>query len=78
MKNEALNDYRLADGHLVACVYPGGYPVYYYDREQNVFCADCAEQHEEEILGATIYWEGPDVECDNCGEFIESAYGDNI
>ncbi len=76
MKNKLL-DYKQEDGTLMSCVFPGGYPVYYYNERQDVFCAACATEYMDEILGGTIYYAGPDIECEICGEMIESAYGED-
>lgn len=49
-----------------------GYPVLYLDKNDNVFCAECAKKS----FTQHPYWEGSPVECEKCGEMIESAYGD--
>lgn len=31
--------------------WPGGYPIYYLDRESNVLCADCANREIDDAQG---------------------------
>lgn len=56
----------------------GGYPIIYivaYD--SGTVCAECAmELDGEEIADFAVYYEGPTIECAECGKAIESAYGD--
>lgn len=79
---------RNSDGTLPRCV-DGGYPVVYYCADGGSLCADCANGNNGSLAsedpgteamwrlaGADILWEGPPVICDQCGEDIESAYGD--
>lgn len=52
----------------------GGYPLAYL-RNHKCVCAGCAS-----LLGCKpedcgVHWEGESLECDECGEPIESAYG---
>ena len=64
---------------LPAYAWPGGYPLEYLDDQGNVLCPKCADMHEEyngTIIAVDAYMEGPPIQCDNCGEMIESAYGD--
>jgi hypothetical protein len=79
-----LDIQRNSDGKLPAYARAGGYPIYYLDRENSVMCADCAtksaddpdeiEKFKPESYG--IHYEGPVINCDQCGAEIESAYGD--
>ena len=65
-------------GKLDAYAWPGGYPLYYLDRENSVLCADCAlaalDDPEElsnfKPVACDIYYEGSDMECDSCGKRI--------
>lgn len=64
---------------LATYAWPGGYPVVYYDAQDwDTLCAACATEfrHGGGQLLSDIYWEGPSLECANCGEEIQSAYGD--
>lgn len=66
-----------------------GYPLIYYFEDGGVCCPDCAngengsdatEDPEADaqwrLIGADVFWEGPDETCEHCGKAIESAYGD--
>ena len=68
---------RQADGTLPAYAWPGGYPIYYLTEEEETVCAACAntETSDPAEYGA-VNWESTDMVCADCGEFIESAYGD--
>ena len=37
---------------------------------------DCPNDWQWLLVALDVYYEGPAVECDHCGCFIESAYGD--
>jgi len=57
----------------------GCYPIVYLTRRDNCLCADCATANDDEddptVIG-DVHWEGAPLTCDECGEEIESAYGD--
>jgi hypothetical protein len=71
--------------------FPGGYPTYLVMSDYGVICVHCAEKERELIFEATIEngmpewkpiaqeinYEESDLICDHCGNYIESAYGDN-
>lgn len=68
------------NGHTVLDQYawPGGYQMIYVTRDGDVLCAKCAWIA---IVGdnptiSTVYWEGADLYCDDCGALLPSAYGD--
>ena len=68
-KGEALPGYA----------WPGGYPMYYLDAENNVLCVKCANDNDDynaAITGADVNWEDANLHCDHCSERIESAYAD--
>ncbi len=75
---------RNADGKLPAFAWPGGYPIYYLDRDCSVLCADCATKSLDDVdeldsfrpTDADVYYEGPTMQCENCNADIQSAYGD--
>lgn len=67
---------------LPSCVWPGGYPVIYYDRDCDVLCPDCANRSlcdddgfTSPVVDGDVYWEGPDEVCAECGAALPSAYG---
>ena len=69
---------RDPDGRLPSYAWPGGYPMFYYDRDGDEYCPDCANQDKADppIVAGDVYWEGPDSICVGCGARIKSAYGD--
>lgn len=57
----------------------GGYTIIYYSKRADPFCGKCASKHTDDcdpISYAGSYDEGPDLECSECGDKIESSYGD--
>lgn len=75
--NQPLDPVKL----FPACTEAGLYPIkYVYEGE--VYCPMCARnlylenlRLQDKIIGR-IYWEGPVLQCNCCGDEIESAYGD--
>ena len=70
---------RDSDGKLPAFAWPGGYPIIYFTRDGLTICPDCANSVSDDSqapVSGDVYWEGPTIECDDCGNDIESAYGD--
>lgn len=67
------------DGKLSRWAWPGGYPIYYLDQENNVLCPDCAnkEGYSSPVVAADVNWEDTNLHCDDCSKQIESTYGDN-
>lgn len=64
---------------LPAYAWPGGYPFVYYDKDGEILCPKCANNadwNDAEIIGYDVYEEGPVIQCANCNDDIESAYGD--
>lgn len=60
-------------------VWPGGYPMYYLDNENNTLCFECARK---EGMSSTptwggVNWEDPRLYCDDCEQRIESAYAED-
>ena len=79
---------RLAD-RLVRSPYawPGCYPLFAITSDGAALCKHCCSTEREAIgtttgtdgwnvLALDVNWEDPDLNCDNCGQAIESAYGD--
>lgn len=80
MLNNHLKEIKKSVGKLPDRTTSLGYAVIYAtDFGRNV-CDECAKEIEDdqyETLEAyTSYEEGPAIECDECGEMIESDYGD--
>lgn len=69
---------RDSDGKLSSWAWPGGYPIYYLDNENNILCPDCAnkEGYSTEPVAADVNWEDSELFCDDCNKRIESAYAD--
>lgn len=76
---------RLTNGQLPSFTSVGAYTLTYITRDNDVLCAKCAtDQIDNEdndtnfdpVITADVYYEGPDMQCDNCYAVIESAYGD--
>ena len=70
---------ELVNGELPAYAWPGGYPLVYFTRDGMTICPACANKKTDQsqaAIAADIYWEGPPLACDDCGQEIESAYGD--
>ena len=71
---------RDANGQLPAFGWPGCYPLQYFTKDGLVVCAKCASRDIDDaqsaVIGCSVYWEGPAMQCDDCNAVIESAYGD--
>lgn len=70
---------RRHQGELPKYAWPGGYPMFYLDADNNVLCPDCATKNNEfdkPIVTFGTNDEDPDLYCDHCGERIESAYSE--
>lgn len=66
-------------GYPLPAYADGGYPIFYLDLKDRVLCANCCNDPECEYgpaVLADIHYEGAPLDCDGCGEEIESAYGD--
>lgn len=66
------------DGQLPAFAWPGGYPMYYLTRSGLSICAVCASEPDtsDPVVDGDTYMEGPGMQCEDCGQVIDSAYGD--
>ena len=67
------------DGKLSSWAWPGGYPIYYLDKGNNVLCPKCANRDIDDgaaVIAADENWEDDSLYCDDCGVRIESAYGE--
>ena len=70
--------------------WPGGYPLFAITSDCGCLCKNCVSDKYKIIAHSTIHelndgwqvlavdvnWEDPNIVCDNCGNSIESAYGD--
>lgn len=79
MKNisPSLADILTKDGKLPFYAWPGGYPMFYFDKGNNILCPTCANKNDEysdPIAAYDTNWEDPDLYCDECSKRIESAY----
>ena len=67
-------------GELPAYAWPGGYPMFYLDKGNNVLCPECAnknDEHNEPLVEYDVNWEDENLSCDHCSKHIPSAYGDD-
>ena len=76
MTTKPLSEIRDDYGLLPAYAWPGGYPIFYLDRDNSTLCPDCANADESGAEAWDTYLEGPTIHCDECNAEIESAYGD--
>lgn len=75
-----LKEIRDANGQLPSWAWPGGYPVIYLTRDNLVVCPKCANREvdqSQEVVAYDINWEDPTLQCDDCSERIQSAYGED-
>jgi len=70
--------------------WPGGYPLYFICDDGGVLCCSCVKAERRNIIesiahesrdgwrvvGIDINYEDSHLECEHCGEHIESAYAD--
>lgn len=69
---------RNEQGSYPAYAWPGGYPLFYLDKQNNCLCPECASREvdqSQEVIACDVHWEGDAITCDDCGRQIESAYG---
>lgn len=56
------------------------YPLIFVNMQGEVICEGCAREMDFRTLQAGFVWdvfyEGASIQCDSCGEEIDSAYGD--
>ena len=73
---------RTPDGKLSSFAWPGGYPLLYVNKDNEVFCPDCANEIEksgedwEKPTYCFAHFEGKPIVCEECGAGTESSYGD--
>lgn len=75
----SLDLFRDEDGKFISYAWPGGYPVLYVTRDNLTICPTCANRDvdmSQEVIAGFVFEEGAPHKCEDCGEFVESAYGD--
>lgn len=80
--NESPEITQLRDnnGSLPKYAWPGGYPMYYLDKMNNVLCPDCANENDDytdPLVAHDVNYEDTDLSCDHCSNPIEAAYADD-
>ena len=78
-RKSKLDAIRLDNGDLPAYAWPGGYPMFYIDKEGNVLCPTCANKEVDQSQEVTAYdvnWEDAHLHCDDCSQRIPSAYAE--
>lgn len=68
-----------------AYAWPGGYPIFHICKAGGVLCSKCANENHDltldssdaqwYIVDSDINYEDEYLYCENCSEYIESAYG---
>ncbi len=68
-------------GKLPAYAWPGGYPIFYLTKKDDVLCPDCANaqgRHDDDpVVAHDANWEDPELYCEGCSQRIESAYAED-
>lgn len=69
-------DHELPQYAMVGC-----YTLIYYTADNATLCAKCAtvertKDYTINPLQVDVYYEGPTLQCDECGRDLESGYGD--
>jgi len=76
MTTEADERERIKEALSQGFAWPGGYPLSAITHDSSTLCCSCALEELGEISSLRVHWEGATEYCDDCGEAIESAYGD--
>lgn len=79
MKNicEGMKGLLDDNSNLPTYAWPGGYPLFYMDAENNCLCPECANKNDEynaAIVAHNVNYEDTALYCDDCSKRIESAY----
>lgn len=82
-KSQLPKDLRdLADANddtLPGFAWPGGYPMYYLDKDNGKLCAKCASRPDIDQgqlpIAYGVHYEGESIWCEDCNAEIPSAYG---
>ena len=67
---------KICKDHETQTIPFGPYPIILIPKDSEVICQDCANKSKQKCFEGDIYYEGSDIECDECGQMIQSAYGD--
>ena len=88
MKVHRISSDPLSPYHKEVALYcwPGGYPLYYLAKSNNVLCPPCAAEEEENakdpdhwsegVAACGVNYEDPHLYCEECSARIESAYAE--
>ena len=74
-----LKGFTDESGKYITCAWPGLYPVIYFTVNGLIVCPHCANREvdsSQRVIAGDIYWEGPDLTCEDCEAPMASAYGD--
>lgn len=65
-------------GSLPSYAWPGGYPVFYFDSDNNTLCPNCANKtgYSTYPTAYDVNYEDDSLYCDDCSLRIESAYAE--
>lgn len=79
MLSQQLQEQKNVLGKLPDRITSLGYNIIFTTNLGRIVCDECAKEVETENIemleNFSTYDEGPDIECDECGSFIESNYG---
>lgn len=72
-------------GRLESYAFPGGYQLYYYDRDHSVMCPPCARKSDEDAdeipsfkpAFVGVNYEEIDLYCEQCSKRIPSSYSED-
>jgi len=54
----------------------GPYPLILIPEDGKIIYQECANESKQKCFEGDIYYEGSNIECNNCGQMIQSAYGE--
>ena len=74
---KVTKEMRMENGRLPNYAFPGGYPLFYFDKGDSVLCPECANEEESLPSEADINYEDDSLYCDECSRRIESAYAED-
>jgi len=74
----AISELKRENGNILpAYCWPGGYPLFYMDSQNNCLCEKCANKdgYSAEVVAYDVNWDDS-LYCDDCSRRIESAYNE--
>jgi len=75
--NFDAKDYTMNDGKARRYTFVGCYPLFYFTEWGGILSPEAIDDIGwDEIIGADVNWEDPDLYCDETGYRIESAYAE--